>query len=82
MVMQRIFFLHSVSMDYLDWLTRLPFGAHSEERLDLEVTSEILDEDHYGMDDVKKRILGQWRGGAQMHQIGLLTFLSSPPHRP
>ncbi|KAF0306415.1 Lon protease, mitochondrial [Amphibalanus amphitrite] len=47
----------NVTRNYLDWLTGLPFGAHSEERLDLDVASEILDEDHYGMEDVKKRIL-------------------------
>ena len=54
----------SVTRNYLDWLTGLPFGAHSEERLDLDMASQILDEDHYGMDDVKKRILGQSRATA------------------
>ena len=51
-----------MTRNYLDWLTALPFGAHSEERLDIDVASQILDEDHYGMDEVKKRILGQSRG--------------------
>ena len=48
---------HSVTRNYLDWLTNLPWGKYSEENLDLERASQVLDEDHYGMDDVKKRIL-------------------------
>jgi ATP-dependent Lon protease len=41
----------------LDWLTNLPWGKTSKENLDLDRANKILDEDHYGMDDVKKRIL-------------------------
>lgn len=48
----------SVTRNYLDWLTSLPWGVMSEENLDLAQAVEILDEDHYGMEDVKKRILG------------------------
>jgi len=47
----------SVTRNYLDWLTNLPWGKYSEENLDLARAKEILEEDHYGMDDVKKRIL-------------------------
>jgi Lon-like ATP-dependent protease len=55
-----IFFkLSSVTRNYLDWLTSLPWGVTSTENLNLERAVEILDEDHYGMEDVKKRILGQ-----------------------
>jgi ATP-dependent Lon protease, bacterial type len=43
----------------LDWLTSLPWGVTSTENLNLQRAIEILDEDHYGMEDVKKRILGQ-----------------------
>jgi len=48
----------SVTRNYIDWLTILPWGIFSEETLDLEKAAAVLDEDHYGMDDVKKRILG------------------------
>ena len=41
----------------MDWLTNLPWGKLTEECLDLESAKTILDEDHYGLDDVKKRIL-------------------------
>jgi Lon-like ATP-dependent protease len=42
---------------YLDWLTSLPYGVFTEEILDLKKAKEILDRDHYGMKDVKERIL-------------------------
>uniref|UniRef100_A0A224Z222 endopeptidase La n=1 Tax=Rhipicephalus zambeziensis TaxID=60191 RepID=A0A224Z222_9ACAR len=47
----------SVTRNYLDWLTSLPWGKTSEENLDLARAKEVLEEDHYGMEDVKKRIL-------------------------
>lgn len=43
--------------NYLDWLTIIPWGKISEENTDLTKAKEILDEDHYGMKDVKDRIL-------------------------
>ena len=43
--------------NYLDWLTGLPWGKTSKETLDLEFAITVLDEDHYGMKDVKERIL-------------------------
>ncbi|KAL5005304.1 hypothetical protein ScPMuIL_018760 [Solemya velum] len=47
----------NVTRNYLDWLTTLPWGKYSTENLDLERAKEVLQEDHYGMDDVKNRIL-------------------------
>ena len=47
----------SVSRNYLDWLTNIPWGKFSDENLNLEEAQKILDEDHYGMKDVKERIL-------------------------
>ncbi|ODM97770.1 Lon protease, mitochondrial [Orchesella cincta] len=47
----------NVTRNYVDWLTVLPWGIGSQESLDLEKAREVLDEDHYGMEDVKKRIL-------------------------
>jgi Lon-like ATP-dependent protease len=35
----------------------MPWGTNSEENLALDRANEVLEEDHYGMDDVKKRIL-------------------------
>jgi ATP-dependent Lon protease len=42
---------------YLDWLTAVPWGERSEERLDPPHTREVLDADHFGLDDVKDRIV-------------------------
>ncbi|KAK7595172.1 hypothetical protein V9T40_001605 [Parthenolecanium corni] len=50
-------FEFNLTRNYLDWLTLLPWGIMSEENLDLEKASEVLNQDHYGMDDVKTRIL-------------------------
>lgn len=47
----------SVTRNYLDWLTNLPWGKYSVENLDLVRAREVLEEDHYGMEDVKSRIL-------------------------
>lgn len=42
---------------YLDWLTGLPWNVSDEEKLDLVAAQEILDEDHYGLEKVKERVL-------------------------
>lgn len=47
----------NVSRNYLDWLTSIPWGRCSEESLDIDIAGEVLNEDHYGMNDVKTRIL-------------------------
>lgn len=52
-------FFYSVTRNYLDWLTTLPWGISSEENLEINRASEILEEDHYGMEEIKKRVLGK-----------------------
>ena len=47
----------SVTRNYLDWLTSIPWGRQSDENLDLGRAQAVLEEDHYGMEDVKKRVL-------------------------
>lgn len=47
----------SVTRNYLDWLTSLPWGKCSEENLEIDRAKGVLEEDHYGMEDVKNRIL-------------------------
>ncbi|XP_002133754.3 lon protease homolog, mitochondrial-like isoform X1 [Drosophila pseudoobscura] len=47
----------NVTRNYLDWLTSLPWGVKNPENLCLDKAKEILNQDHYGMEDVKKRIL-------------------------
>ncbi|HMT05759.1 MAG TPA: endopeptidase La [Solirubrobacterales bacterium] len=46
----------SMIRSYLDWLIAVPWSKRSEERLDPAHTREVLDTDHAGLDDVKRRI--------------------------
>ncbi|GMN44029.1 hypothetical protein TIFTF001_013217 [Ficus carica] len=70
----------NVTRNYLDWLTALPWGNYSDENFDVLRAQKILDEDHYGLTDVKERILefiavGKLRGTSQ----GKIICLSGPP---
>lgn len=70
----------NVTRNYLDWLTVLPWGNYSDENFDVHHAQQILDEDHYGLSDVKERILefiavGKLRGTSQ----GKIICLSGPP---
>ncbi len=48
---------YTVSRTYLDWLVELPWSKETEEQVDVEAAAKILDEDHYGLERVKNRIL-------------------------
>jgi Lon-like ATP-dependent protease len=70
----------NVTRNYLDWLTALPWGKTTEESLDIDKAQTILDEDHYGMKDVKDRVLefiavGNLRGSVQ----GKILCFVGPP---
>ncbi|KAJ1995397.1 ATP-dependent Lon protease pim1 [Coemansia spiralis] len=70
----------NVTRNYLDWLTQLPWGKYSVEDYDLQRAKVVLDEDHYGLDDVKQRILefiavGKLRGAVQ----GKILCFVGPP---
>jgi ATP-dependent Lon protease len=42
---------------YLEWIAELPWNARSEDSLDLKHAEQVLEEDHYGLRDVKERVL-------------------------
>jgi ATP-dependent Lon protease len=48
---------YSMTRTYLDWLIAMPWSKTDTEQLDIERARTILDEDHYGLDKVKRRIL-------------------------
>ncbi|RLC93035.1 MAG: endopeptidase La, partial [Chloroflexi bacterium] len=48
---------HTVSRTYLDWLISLPWSKSTEDNLDINQASKVLDEDHYDLEKVKDRIL-------------------------
>ncbi|MBX2801179.1 MAG: endopeptidase La [Myxococcales bacterium] len=48
---------YTVSRTYIDWLCDLPWSVSSKDRLDVNEAERILEEDHYGLDKVKQRIL-------------------------
>ena len=47
----------STIQSYLDWVFDLPWGKNTKERLDINMAEEVLNEEHYGLEDVKERIL-------------------------
>ncbi|GLB40756.1 putative ATP-dependent serine protease that mediates the selective degradation of misfolded, unassembled or oxidatively damaged polypeptides as well as certain short-lived regulatory proteins in the mitochondrial matrix [Lyophyllum shimeji] len=70
----------SVTRNYLEWLTQIPWGTHTPENFSLPHARRILDADHYGLTDVKARILeflavGKLRGTVQ----GKIICLVGPP---
>jgi Lon-like ATP-dependent protease len=70
----------NMTRSYLDWLTSLPWGHASTERLDIQDARTILDRDHYGLDEVKDTILqfiavGKLKGSIQ----GKILCLAGPP---
>jgi ATP-dependent Lon protease len=71
---------YGVSRGYLDWLTIVPWGIYSPEHHDLDEAEKILAEDHYGLEDIKQRILefigvGRLAGGVR----GSIICLAGPP---
>ena len=48
---------YAVTRNYLDWILELTWLDYSEDHLDIKRAEEILDEDHYGLEQVKKRIV-------------------------
>jgi ATP-dependent Lon protease len=72
---------------YLDWLLAVPWAKRSEERLDPVHAREVLDADHEGLDDVKRRIteylavrkLRSDRGMTENRRSGVILTLIGPP---
>jgi ATP-dependent Lon protease len=48
---------YSVIKTYLDWMTSLPWSVGTDDNLDIQHARQVLDKDHYDLDDIKERIL-------------------------
>ncbi|MCP5094911.1 MAG: endopeptidase La [Chloroflexi bacterium] len=71
----------SVIRTYLEWLAELPWDNPTEDNLDIAHVRQILDEDHYGLDEVKERIVEfvavRKLAGTKMR--GAIINLNGPP---
>jgi Lon-like ATP-dependent protease len=70
----------NVTRNYLDWLIQIPWGQRSAENFGIQNAMKVLDEDHYGLKDVKDRILefiavGKLRGTVE----GKILCFVGPP---
>ncbi|MFZ0564712.1 MAG: endopeptidase La [Chlamydiales bacterium] len=71
---------YTVCRNYLDWLTIIPWGVVSKEKHDLKKAEAILKKDHYGLEEIKQRVLelisvGKLMGGLK----GSIICLVGPP---
>ena len=71
---------YTTTRSYLDWLTGIPWGIMTDENFDIRKARQVLNRDHYGLDDVKDAILqfiaiGKLKGTVQ----GKIVCLAGPP---
>ena len=70
----------TVVRNYVDWMLQLPWNEVSEEKMDLDHAREILEEDHYGLEKVKERILEYLAVNKLVGKIkGPILCLVGPP---
>ncbi len=71
---------YTVTRNYLDWITALPWGRFVADNLDLTHARQVLDTEHDGLDEVKKRILEFLAVGAMRGAVaGSIILLVGPP---
>ena len=70
----------NVIRTYLDWLCNLPWNKTTEDNLDLKHAAKVLEQDHFGLDDIKQRILEflAVRKLKPDHQGQIICFLGPP----
>ncbi len=71
---------YTVTRNYLDWMSSLPWGVCTADKLDLKRARKILDADHDGLDDVKQRIIEFLAVGCLKGEVsGSIILLVGPP---
>src|SRR5262245_5834420 len=70
----------TVVRNYIDWLISLPWHEYTEDKLDIKEAEKVLEEDHYGLEKVKQRILEYLAvQGLVGHLKGPILCLVGPP---
>ena len=70
----------TVVRNYIDWLLSLPWDEYTEDKLDINEAEKILEEDHYGLEKVKERILEYLAVQSLVGQLkGPILCLVGPP---
>jgi len=71
---------YTVTRTYLEWLVDLPWAISTEDKIELKTVREVLDEDHYDLDKVKKRIV-EYMAVRKLKddKKGPILCLSGPP---
>ena len=70
----------TVVRNYIDWMISLPWGEYTDDKLDIEEAEKVLDEDHYGLEKVKKRIIEYLAVQQLVGQLkGPIICLVGPP---
>ncbi|MEL7028272.1 MAG: endopeptidase La, partial [Pseudomonadota bacterium] len=70
----------TVVRNYLDWMLSIPWGVRAKVKKDLKASEEILDEDHYGLEKVKERILEYLAVQQRTNKLkGPILCLVGPP---
>lgn len=71
---------HSVVRNHLDWLVSLPWSKSSKDRRDVKIAGTVLEEDHYGLAEVKERVL-EFLAVRKLREgsAGPILCLSGPP---
>jgi ATP-dependent Lon protease len=71
---------YAITRNYLDWLSLMPWGKFSEDKLDLKAARAVLERDHEGLKDVKDRIMEFLAVGKLKGSIsGTILLLVGPP---
>ncbi len=71
---------YAVTRNYLDWLTLMPWGKYSKDKLNLKRARKVLNRDHEGLEDVKERIMEFLAVGKLKGNIsGTILLLVGPP---
>jgi ATP-dependent Lon protease len=70
----------TVVRNYIDWMISLPWHEYTEDKLDIKEAEQVLEDDHYGLDKVKQRILEYLAVQSLVGQVkGPILCLVGPP---